>query len=459
MARTPVSLVPPAVFLALLLGTGMWAWSVGLEGPYLFDDFTTPLDDPASESLAAWCQNLSVTLRPLTKLTYAAEVDSGVAVDPAARRVVSLLLLAASAAILSGLIFRLADGIGAYGSALFGALWFAHPVHADATLLLSGRSAIVAIAFLLAALLAMERSRAWVAALLFGLACLSRETALAGLLPLAVLAASQPGRSHRAALRELAPSLLAGALTLCWIVTTRRYVHLAEFSMLGRPFWSSFISQVAAVPVGLGLLLRPLELSVDYGVPLPTRPDAPLFLFGIALYVAAVTGVLVFVTRSRAAAVGLALWLAALLPTQSFVPKLDALTNRPLSLALAGLLLAVAPLVGASIRLLHERYPAAARASLIPSAMLACGVMLFAATTVATAQRADLFRSDLTLWRDAATKSSANVRPHLQYAVLLKRAGRDRDALSVVNAARQIDPLNSQVAMMARVFRSGDLPQ
>ena len=54
------------------------------------------------------------------------------------------------------------------------------------------------------------------------------------------------------------------------------------------------------------------------------------------------------VRRRPAVSIGLAMWLAALLPTQSFVPKLDTLVNRPLSLALAGLLIAAAPLMGAA---------------------------------------------------------------------------------------------------------------
>jgi hypothetical protein len=58
----------------------------------------------------------------------------------------------------------------------------------------------------------------------------------------------------------------------------------------------------------------------------------PLFLLGLLLYFGAAAGALYLCRRSPAAAVGLALWLAALLPTQSVIPKLDALANRPLSL-------------------------------------------------------------------------------------------------------------------------------
>jgi hypothetical protein len=50
----------------VLLLAGLWAWSAGLDGPYHFDDFVTPLNDPASQSLSAWRQYLPLTLRPVT---------------------------------------------------------------------------------------------------------------------------------------------------------------------------------------------------------------------------------------------------------------------------------------------------------------------------------------------------------------------------------------------------------
>jgi hypothetical protein len=48
-----------AVTAALLL----WAWMATLKGPYQFDDYVTPLGDPASQSLTAWGHYLPVTLR------------------------------------------------------------------------------------------------------------------------------------------------------------------------------------------------------------------------------------------------------------------------------------------------------------------------------------------------------------------------------------------------------------
>lgn len=435
-----------AVATIALLATSLWAWSRGLTGPYLFDDQVTPLGDPASQSLTAWTLHAAVTLRPLTKLTYALESETSITNTPAARRVASIVMLSVSASLLLLLIRRLAPRATLVTTTALAALWFLHPVHADCVLLASGRTAVLSGLFVIAALLALGRSKRWLAALFFLLACLSRETALAALLPLAVLAAARHKDSWRLVLRDLTPLIFASAVVVGWMLITPRYVQLVEYSMLGRPVVASAIGQVGAVPVGIGLLFNPAALSIDYGVPLPATLTEPLFLLGVLLYLAAAAGVVVFLRRgSPAVAVGLALWLAALIPTQSIVPKLDALTNRPLSLALAGLLLSSAPVVEA----VRRRSPAVIA--------LGASATIIAATMVATARRAELFQSELSLWQDAAAKSLVNERPHAQYAALLRQAGRLREAQQALSVAAQINPFNSQVASMSRAVHSEEV--
>jgi hypothetical protein len=438
----------------------LWAWSSALNGPYHFDDYVTPLGDPASQSLIAWGQHLTVTLRPVAKLSYALEAAAGWSDEPAPRRAVSMALHGTAAVLFLVLTLRLSPGTPLLAAAFLAALWFIHPVHADSVLMLSGRPAVLSGLFLLAALLSLERARPWLAASLFMLACLSRETALAGLLPLAVLAASRPGATFRSTLRELAPALLGGALVVAWILTTPRYLQLAEYSFLGQPFLSSLYAQIGAVPAGLGLLFSPSALSIDYGIPLPRSPLDPLFLLGGVLFLAAAVGIAVSLRRSRAAAVGLAMWLAALLPTQSIVPKLDALTNRPLSLAFAGLLLVVAPLLAAtvwrvrrgSIPLGREHSEAEFLSPFRVSVSLAAMVLVGLLAGV-TATRAALFRSELSLWQDAAAKSQTNERPHLKLAQLLKEQGRHEEAWSAVATAAMISPFSSDVALFVRAYR------
>ncbi len=353
--------------LLVLLTAGLWAWSGGLRGPYHFDDYATPVGDPASQSLSAWQQHLRLTLRPVTKLTYALEAEAGLSDAPAARRVISIVLHGVSAGLLLLLIGRLAPGAAPLGAAWLAAIWFVHPVHADAVLLASGRTAVLSNLFVIAALLALDRSRRSLSALLFGLACLSRETAVAALLPLAVLAAGRHRGRLKGLFHELAPLLAAGALVLCWILTTPRYLQLGEYSLLGRPFQTSLASQVGAVPVGLELLFHPAALSIDYGIPLPSTFTEPLFLLGVLMYFAAVAGICPVdssFTRSRRGPGVVAGGIAA---DSIILPKLDALANRPLSLALAGVLLAIAPLVGAALSRVREAWSAADRPGRAPT--------------------------------------------------------------------------------------------
>lgn len=429
---------------ATVLVIAFVAWSSGLNGPYQFDDAATPVSDPASQSLSAWGRNLRVTLRPVTKLTYAVEAQIGLAEKPAVRRAISIGLHAVSAVLLWLLIVRLVPSLTSVGAAALTAIWFIHPVHADGVFFLSGRSTVLSNAFVIASLLAANSLRTWIAALLFGLACLARETALAALLPLAVLVAVRHRGRWRDAARQFAPILATAILALAWIATTPRYAALAEYSMLGRPVWLSFIKQVSAVPVGFGLLFTPASLSIDYGIPLAAKVTQPLFILGAVMYFAAAVGIVFFFRRRSVTAIGLALWLAALLPTQSFIPKLDALANRPLSLAVAGLLLAVAPWIAAAVGRVRWRQMAA----------VAAAAALFTALAIQTTGRAALFESPMDLWQDAAAKSRVNERPHVNYALLLRQEGRISEALEELAIAARIDPFSSRIDTMLQMLRS-----
>ncbi len=455
-----------AMVFGVLLFAGLAAWSVGITGPYQFDDRATPLGDPASQSLAAWQSNLSQTLRPVTKLTYALESQAGFSDQPAQRRMVSLLLQICAAGLLLAMMRQLEPRATAVTTVMLAAIWFIHPVHADSILLLSGRTALLSVVFLLAALLSMERGHSWATAGCFVLACLSRETALAGLIPIAILVASQPGVTLRSGLRQLTPVFLGLVVVVYWFVSTPRYVQLAEFSFLGRPYWNSVISQVGAIPAGLHLLLRPSALSIDYGIALPDQASDTAFVWGLALVGLASAGIVWFRKRSRAAAIGLAVWLAALLPTQSLIPKLDPLSNRPLSLALAGLLLVTAAVLGAAWSRISAAFESGSLVKTLgglkprlPTVTNLGMLLLIGFLIHSTAQRSALFQSELDLWQDAASKSVHNARPHLQYALLLKEQGRDLEAWRALSAAQAIDPFSSRIADLARVYQPrGEIP-
>jgi protein O-mannosyl-transferase len=418
-------------FLALVIC--FLVWSPGVSGPYQFDDYATPLTDPASQSLSSWGQQVKTTLRPVTKLTYALESEGGFAADPGKRRIVSIVFHFIAGLLLFLLLRKMEPRLQFGGALLIAGIWLFHPVHADSILLLAGRTAVLSSLFLLASMLLLELRRPILAALLFLAAALSRETAIAGVFPLIVVAMSKPA-TRKEHVHQILPLMFAAMVAILWCLFIPRYQQLAEFSFLGRPFEKSAIHQIGAVPVGLWLIFKPSALSLDYGIPLPSKISAPLFLLGLFCYVAAVLGVLLTIRRQRMIAIGLSIWLAALLPTQSVIPKLDAVANRPLSLALAGLLVALVP--GIVIIFSHKRIKSASA--------VAFAIILFG-LGISTIHRSALFQSEIALWSDAASKSIVNARPHLQYAMLLHNAGRHQHAFVELSIARAIDPFNSRI--------------
>ena len=423
------------IVVVLVVALVVLVWARGFSGPYHFDDDITPRHDPASASLGAFVDELPRTIRPLTKLTYAIEASAGLADEPAARRGVTAAMLAIAAVLVALLVRRLVPGLGILG-AMLGALIFAlHPVHAEGVLAVAGRTAVLSGALVLGALYAASARRPRASGGLLLLAMLARETAIAAVIPLLAVELTQPGawRDHA---RRLAPVGAAVVVMVAWLAFTPRYRTLAEFSLGGHAATASRVAQVSAVPEGLALYARVDRLTIDHGEALARAPSDPRFVLGLALFgLAAVITVWAIRKRQPAIACGAALWLAAILPTQSLIPKLDALTERPLELALAGLVLALAP--AAAWIGVHGR------TARVTTAVVTSTVMV--AVAVATLLRGPLYRSDLALWGDAAAKASARARPHYNYGIALEESGARGAALVEMRRADALEPFDPDI--------------
>jgi hypothetical protein len=419
------------------------AWS-GFGGGYHFDDEAAAVCDPASQGLGGWADRLTRTLRPATKLTYALEAELGL--GPPERRVVSAVVHATGAVAMLLLLLSAPRDQTLGGAALASppltvlaataaVLWAIHPVHAESVLAIAGRSAVLSSALLTWALVAHLHGRRALGVALYLLAGLARETAWLGIVPMIVLELALTPRSIGQHARRLVPVALAAVALASWYSMVPRYRELADYSMYGRPWVASLVRQVAAVPVGVSLYGRPWALSVDHGQALPESPASPGFLLGLCLYGVALAGVVLGLRRAPALALGLSMWLAAILPTQSLVPKLDALTERPLALALGGLFVAAWALRPRRLGVL--RFTTASAAAL---AVVLCGFTL---------ARGALYRSDVLLWRDAAHKSATNPRPHINLAVSWMIAGQPARAARALASARAIDPIDPRVEALS----------
>jgi hypothetical protein len=405
-----------------------WAWLPGLAAPYQYDDYVTPLADPASQSLASWLRALPHTLRPLTKLSYAIESSLGVLEAPG-RRVLSAALFVLAAGLLARLLR--AAGLPALLALALATLWAVHPVHAELLIALAGRSVLLALVLTLASatLLLAGQSKAALACAL--LAVLARETALAWLVACVGIVALEHGRSRLGIGLALLGSLGLGGLL---VLASARMRTLLAFSFMDPAAFDRLGLQWAALPRGLWMLLfAPGAFSVDIDFAPYGLGRAALVLLALALYGAALW--LALGPRrgasNRPLRIAAALWLCLVVPLHSVVPKLDPLTARSMSLCAAGLCVLVAAALGPRLAL-HTRLAVAAI------------VLTVALLVPLTRQRAGLYNDPISLWRDAAARSTNKARPLVNLGTLLAQKGHLSQARAALEAAVRRDPGSSE---------------
>lgn len=401
-------------FKALIVLFFVLVWAPGFKAPYQFDDYTTPLQDPASESLSAWGNTFLKTLRPLTKLTYAFESSIGFKAAPE-RRVFNYLL-AISTLILLSLILQ-KHGAGLISSHLLAILWATHPVHAETFIAISGRPTLLAIFFVLLSLLTTNRYRSIVFAVL---ATLSKEVAILFLLYQLVRF------DFRKDFKVLGLVLL---MVIIGLFRERLWV-LFKFSWLEVPHFIHWWDNLAAISAGLYFILNPKAVGID--------PDFPLFVsalwFFIGLILISIILFLIIRSYRQKSELGalLILWAALILPTQSLILKLDPLALRPLSYSSL-----VFPLLIASF-IKNWKPPTKRLAGLLSLVFLV--ISSFSAYSLSRN-----YESPVSLWRDASLKSPEKQRPVLNLSYFLVRENKLLEAEKVLLAAQKKWPTSIEV--------------
>jgi tetratricopeptide (TPR) repeat protein len=205
---------------------------------------------------------------------------------------------------------------------------------------------------------------------------------------------------------------------------------------------SAYLLTEARVAVTyLRLLAWPAGQSFDWDYPLSRSLADPRVLGALALLLAlaalAVVGLVLSLRARRAEGVlvfvGAAWFLVALLPESSLVPLRDVLEEHRLYLPSVGAALAAATILLAAV----ARLPGPAS----PRARVALLLAVTAAPLgAATAARNLVYRDEVTLWRDAASKGPAKARPHQQLGAALLARGEAREAVGELEAAVRIDP-------------------
>jgi tetratricopeptide (TPR) repeat protein len=436
-AASPSRAIAAALLTLALLAAVAIYWP-GLSSPFLFDDDRCVHHNANLLHLwpPAWIHAGTQETRPVTNLSFALDI-AAFGAGPHGHHLVNLALHLVSVLLLFGLVRSMRPTAGLAGprgdclTAAVAALVLAlHPAHSTSALYIQGRAGLLATVFGLAAMLtAVDTVRRWkstrhraprtvAVAALVALATLSKESG--AVLPALVLLydAALASRGER---RELRERLLRfhlpvwiGLLPLALAYATLKNPHAGVFGAGVVDPVRFYVTQPLMLLFYLRLYLWPAGLAVDrtFATLSPAEPRAWLAALAVLLLLA-----LLIWSLRRAPWAGFwgLWWLAALAPT-TLIPSPEFAAERYLTLATP----AVAAL--AAWALTWAVSAAAARLRWAPPPLIALFALLVAVPLAwATLGRAQVWRSDLALWREATRVSPGNARAWYQYALLLHR--------------------------------------
>ncbi len=419
----------------LLAGAVAVVYLNSFRGAFQFDDYNVIVDNAGVHTWGAWLAGLPRGIRPLLKFTYTLNWTSGLGLF--GFHLVNVTLHAANTVMLFLLASRIGGPSVSRFAALFPALLFAvHPVQTEVVTYISGRSVSLMAFFYLGSLLAYLRGRErgsrlhlyLASPVLFLLAVASKEVALT--LPFALVLCEAVRRERggwKEALRSQAVHWGLLAALAVFLFAHVGYARLIEACFDIRGAAANLLTQVHGIGYLLSRLAMPYAMNID--------PDLPVFsgwstvLLPEALLLAALlaAGIVGLKYRSMAG-FGILWFFLHLLPTNSFIPRLDVANDRQLYLASWGLFLAVA--TGAD--LLRTKWGVRRVTAVATVLVLALGGI--------TVSRNAVYRSEVALWEDTARKSPGKARAWNNLGYAYQQAGRFPDAEAAYLRALRVDP-------------------
>lgn len=419
----------------LLAGAVAVVYPGSFRGVFQFDDYNVIVDNPGVHSWGAFLAGLPRGIRPLLKFTYTLNWTAGPGLF--GFHFVNVGLHAANAVML----FLLASWIGGPSVSRFAAvlpalLFAVHPVQTEVVTYISGRSVSLMAFFYLGSLLVYLRGRErgsrfllyLASPILFLLAAASKEVALT--LPFVLVLCEAVRREKTGWTEALRGQAVHWGLLVALAVFFLAHVgygRLLDACFGIRGAAANLLTQVHGIGYLLSRLVMPHALNID--------PDLPVFsgwspaLLPETLLLAALLAGGIFGLRKRPpAGFGILWFFLHLVPTNSFIPRLDVANERQLYLASWGLFLVVA----AEADLLREKRGA--------RWITAVAVVLVVALGALTVSRNTAYRSEVALWEDTVRKSPGKARGWNNLGYAYQQAGRIRDAEAAYLRALRVDP-------------------
>jgi len=428
---------------------------------FQFDDRATILEDPRLSGLSAFAAESGQMIRPLLKLSFVVDREF-YGQSPAGYHLLNLLLHCGSGLLLFVILRRAGSRVSCQPSAvrsftipfLAALLFLLHPIQTETVTYISGRATGMAAFFSLLSLYlffraadAPFRGRRFTvnyagALVSFVLALLSKEIAfvLPGLLLLWHAALRPAGLKARAFYLH-APFWAVLFLGLIAAAFHPRYSFLAQASLETRPVYTNLLTQINAVCHALTLFFLPGRLNFDHDLPVLTSVTQWPVPVCLALLLGMLGTALLNLKRLPLFAYGLLWFLVCLLPTNSFIPRYDILSERNLYLPSIGIFLAVVSLLEAIVSKLTSARAALARALVTSICILAA-----AGLAIATVDRNRVYFDQVTFWSDAARKSPKKARTHNNLGFALYEAGDLDRALREFRTALLLDPQSTSAS-------------
>lgn len=393
-----------------------------------FDDYSI-FSDPVLTSSSGWWQVFEpARTRPLTYLTLWVNYQLG-GEDPAGYHALNLLLHLATVL----LLYKILSGLVPPGVALIAAGIFGlHPIQTEPVVYVFARATLLMTFFCLLSLRLWLKGRHWWSVILFALALLAKEEAVA--LPLVLLLLEVTRSRARA---EWKP--IAAMLVLAVVAGGRVMLVLSQIPHSGAGAGSTISAFDYAATQGPVILRYFRLLLIPYGFTVDPQIAIETGWRSIAAWAAIVAAAAAAVRwiRSIPAAFWFLAGLILLLPSSSVFPADDLAADRRLYLPLIGFATSAA-------FLLNRARP-----------WLPAGVVIVLA--VVSVFRVQVWQTERSLWQEAVLRSPDKLRPKIQ----LSRTLDSGPALELLETARQSFPDDASLAAeLGRRYleagRSGD---
>ena len=395
----------------VLLFAAIIAFGGCLWGSFHFDDYSLFASD-------LW---RPFDIRPLTYLTFwLNELVGGQ--NPLGYHAVNLLLHLAAVVLLFEVLKRLISPKAAWIAA---AIFAVHPFQAEPVNYIFARSITLATVLCLASLASWIAGHRWWAVAWFGGALLAKEECVA-FPALLLLLEGWKLREQRERQPEIKRVLgpIVAMFVLSVLAGIRVFIAIAQNP--GAPAgtqagisWQAYaLAQGLVILRYLRMLLLPWGFSVDPDIAVPPAWLGILAWLALALLAAAAA---MFALRGKQAGLWLLAGFILLLPSSSLLPVADLAADRRLYLPMIGFAAA------AGVLLERVRPP-----------IVVVGLAVLTAFSVV---RTQTWRTEVSLWEDAAAKAPNKVRPMIQLA----RAVEPARAIEILEEARRIAPDNALV--------------